>query len=284
MITLLPTPIGNLGDVSLRMLEVLADSQVVLCEDTRVTKKLITLLQKKSIISSNFPKIFEKKEFYSFHSHNHQDFLRYHQRDFFMQNIVFLSDAGMPCVSDPGASLVSYAQENAIPYDILPGSNACVLAYCMSGNIDDGFFFGGFLPHKQQDRRKCLQNFFIAQESADKKMSIIFYESPHRILNSLEDIAFVDSQCSVFAIKEMTKKNQKYFRASASDMAKFLRSENLQGEWVLVLTPTLRSEYKNLSFSDIENMDLPPKIKAKLLAKISHQDAKNIYDVLVKKA
>lgn len=283
MITLLPTPIGNLGDVSLRMLEVLADSQVVLCEDTRVTKKLITLLQKKLIISNNFPKIFEKKEFYSFHSHNYQEFLKSHQRDFFMQNVVFLSDAGMPCVSDPGASLVSYAQENAIAYDILPGSNACVLAYCMSGNIDDGFVFGGFLPHKQQDRRKCLQDFFVAQGSIDKKISIIFYESPHRILDSLEDVAFVDSQCGVFVIKEMTKKNQKYFRACAGEMTKLLRDENLQGEWVLVLTPTIQSEHKNLSFGDIENMDLPPKIKAKLLARISHQDVKSIYETLIKR-
>ncbi|WP_158654747.1 MULTISPECIES: 16S rRNA (cytidine(1402)-2'-O)-methyltransferase [unclassified Helicobacter] len=282
MITLLPTPIGNLKDISFRTLEALAKSEVVLCEDTRVTKKLLTLLQRDSIITQNFPKIFEEKVFFSFHSHNQEEFLRKQDKSFFARDVVFLSDAGMPCISDPGALLVKYAQENNIAYDVLPGSNACLLAYCMSGNIDDGFIFGGFLPHKQQDRRKCLQDFFYSQSFLQKKLSIIFYESPHRILEALKDIVFVDSQCEVFAIKEMSKKNQKFFYSTAIEVLEKLQTENLKGEWVLILKSKRQNDYKSLSFEDISNMEIPPKIKAKLLAKMSNQDVKKIYESLIK--
>lgn len=283
MITLLPTPIGNLKDISFRTLEALAESDIVLCEDTRVTKRLLALLQRDPVITQNFPRIFEKKIFLPFHSHNQDDFLKNQSRDFFLEkNIVFLSDAGMPCISDPGALLVKYAQENDIAYDVLPGSNACLLAYCMSGIIDDGFMFGGFLPHKQQDRRKCLQDFFYSQKSLQKSLSIIFYESPHRILEAIEDIVFIDSQCEVFAIKEMSKRNQKFFYATAKEMLEKLKQENIKGEWVLILKSKKQENYKNLSFEDILSLELPPKVKAKLLAKVSNQDTKTIYKNLIK--
>ena len=276
MITLLPTPIGNLGDISLRTLEVLAESEIVLCEDTRVTKKLLSLLQKSPIISSNFPEIFQDKVFYPFHSHNQREFLAQRDRAFFDKKVVFLSDAGMPCVSDPGALLVAYAQEHGIAYDVLPGSNACVLAYCMSGVEDSGFVFGGFLPHKKEERKKVLLEYFGANSRLSGNQSIIFYESPHRILDSLADLAALDRECKVFAIKEMTKINQKFFTGSAQEVLGRIKGENIKGEWVLVLNPTHTQE-RVLSLEEIEQMSLPPKVRAKLLAKLTGQDPKAIY-------
>lgn len=281
MITLLPTPIGNLYDVSLRMLDALARSEIVLCEDTRITKKLISLLSKNPIIVQNFSQIFEEKKFFPFHSHNQEEFLENVKKDFFQQNVVFLSDAGMPCVNDPGALLVRYAQENQIPYDVLPGSNACILAYCLSGVIDDGFIFGGFLPHKQQARRKVLESFFNYCANVEKKLSLIFYESPHRILESLLDICVVDEECEVFAVKEMSKLNQKYFKGSAREVARILPNQNIQGEWVLVLNP-IKPPQGVLNLSDITSLPLPPKIKAKLIAKITNEDTKKIYQDMVR--
>ncbi|CBG39952.1 16S rRNA (cytidine(1402)-2'-O)-methyltransferase [Helicobacter mustelae] len=285
MITLLPTPIGNLGDVSLRMLEALAQSEVVLCEDTRVTKKLIALLQKNPLITQNFPGIFAPKIFHAFHSHNQEEFLDSLEKnalDLRVRNVVFLSDAGMPCINDPGALLVSYAQREGIAYDVLPGSNACVLAYCMSGIVDDGFIFGGFLPHKQGERKKILETFLTQQASSPKKMSVIFYESPHRILDSLRDLCDIEEDCGVFAIKEMSKKNQKFFAGSAREVWKILQNQNIQGEWVLLLSTTKKPK-SSLGAEEIKLMDLPPKIKAKLLSRLGLGDVKSIYANLMEK-
>ena len=280
MITLVPTPIGNLGDISLRALEAIDQSEVVLCEDTRVTKKLFSLLKKNPLIFDHFPNIFKEKCFFSFHSHNQEEFLKTHQIDFFQQNVVFLSDAGMPCINDPGALLVSFAQKHHIAYDIVAGSNACLLAYCMSGIINDGFIFGGFLPHKREDRRACLREFF-SHTDMQRDLSVIFYESPHRILEAMRDIDFVDKECEVFAIKEMTKRNQKFFKGKAYEVLEILKDQNINGEWVLLLSPQKKKK-QMINIDEILQMDLPPKIKAKILARAMDTSPKDLYEQLIK--
>lgn len=256
---------------------------MILCEDTRVTKKLLHLLSRDAFISANFPKLSQTKRIFSLHSHNEEDFLQDGvfaklQIDFKSQNVVYMSDAGMPCVSDPGARLIEYAQSRGIEYDVLAGGSAVVLAYAMSGNTDDGFLFGGFLPHKEAQRRKCLSECFEHLEC--KNVSIIFYESPHRILESLKDLVFVDAQCKVFAIKEMTKMNQKFFKGSALEVLAMLEHQNTQGEWVLVLKPSIKAR-EVLSLFEIKQMDLPPKIKVKLISKITKEDPKALYQQLI---
>ncbi len=284
MLYLLPTPLGNLRDITLRTLDILNMADILLCEDTRVTKKLLTLLSKDTLIAQNFPNINEQKPMFSLHSHNEKNFLQDEmlsklQIDLQNQTIVYMSDAGMPCISDPGARLIEYARDRGIDYDVVPGGSAVVLAYAISGIDSDGFIFGGFLPHKREERRGCLAEFFERLDMA-KKISVIFYESPHRILDSLRDIAFVDSQCQVFAIKEMTKLNQKVFQGRVDSVLKDLESKNIQGEWVLVLRPQIRLK-EMIGLSEIRQMDIPPKIKAKLIAKISSEDTKTIYQQII---
>ncbi len=118
MLCLVPTPIGNLEDISIRSLRILKEAELIFCEDTRVTKKLLTLLGEKNNLD------FSNKEFKSFHSHNENHILQSLTKETFSKNVVYVSDAGMPCVSDPGATLVDYCIKNQIPYDVLPGLDA----------------------------------------------------------------------------------------------------------------------------------------------------------------
>ncbi|MDO7252946.1 16S rRNA (cytidine(1402)-2'-O)-methyltransferase [Helicobacter cappadocius] len=281
MLTLLPTPIGNLADITLRSLQVLADSDVIMCEDVRVGKKLISLLEKNSLIKDNFPKIFDSKQFIPFHSHNEKEFLDSIHRGFFEKNIVFISDAGMPCVSDPGMSLVAYAMSENIPYDVLPGVSASVSAYCFSGIVSDGFLFAGFLPHKQKDRKERIANLMQGISILQQDVVIVVYESPHRILDSLGDIVCLYPNIHLFAIKEMTKLHQKFFYGKAVDVLEEIKKVNTNGEWVLVMNVEKKIE-PSLTLAQISQMDIPPKVKAKILAKLENKDIKSIYERICK--
>ncbi|PAF45045.1 16S rRNA (cytidine(1402)-2'-O)-methyltransferase [Helicobacter sp. 11S02596-1] len=277
MLTLLPTPIGNLADITLRALQALGEANVVMCEDIRVTKKLIALFGKNPIIAEHFSAIFEKKDFVSFHSHNEKDFFKNLTQDFFHQNnVVYMSDAGMPCVSDPGISLIAYAIANNIPYDVLPGASAGVVAYASCGFDAQGFLFAGFLPHKQKERRERILNLLQGCAYLEQSIPIVMYESPHRILDTLEDLALLTPNARLFAIKEMTKMHQKYFIGQAREVCAQIESLNTSGEWVLVLFSDTKME-RSLSSAQILQLDIPPKIKAKILSKLQNEDTKSLY-------
>lgn len=264
--------------MTLRGLEALASCDVLLCEDVRVTKRLVFLLEQQAwarpVLQAHVHK--QQKSFVPLHSHNQDAFLRQVEPSFFRdQHVVFASDAGMPCVSDPGARLVSFAQEHGIDYDVLPGPSACVSAYSASGFGAPEFYFVGFLPPKIKDRRAK-----ISQLIAKGQGIFVFYESPHRLLDTLKDLALLAPDATLFAIKEMTKLHQRYYKASVLEVYEQLRDlahlKALQGEWVLVLESLAKPE-PSLSLHEIREMDLPPKIKAKLLSKLLNVSAKEIY-------
>ena len=270
VLTLVPTPIGNLEDMSKRALTALLDAELIFCEDTRVTKRLLSLLSEKNNLTFNC------KEFKSFHSHNEQQVLSTLTPDDFNKNIVYASDAGMPCVSDPGASLVDYAIKNNIEYDVIPGANAVLTAFAMSGFENTEFTFFGFLAHKGKERASKLST--VMQSS----ILSILYESPHRLLKTLNEISAIDENRTIFLAKEITKKFQKTYKDTALNISKKMKDENIRGEWVIVIEPTL-FEGEHLALSDIENLDIPPKIKAKLLAKMKGLKTKEVYqDILAK--
>ena len=128
MLTLVPTPIGNLEDISKRAITALLEAELIFCEDTRVTKKLLHLLSQRENLE------FKCNDYKSFHSHNEKHVLTTLSPEDFNKNIVYVSDAGMPCVSDPGATLVQYCIENSIEYDVLPGANAVLNLYRCNAN------------------------------------------------------------------------------------------------------------------------------------------------------
>lgn len=336
MLTLIPTPLGNLKDITIRALEHLATAEVVLCEDTRVAKSLFRNLFDKfeDKFASEFAKDFRKdfdresasslidskrvdkvdkcdslknsldfipspktlnpksKQFISLHSHNERDFLSTIAPDFFSQEVIYISDAGMPSICDPGALLVKYAQTHNLPYNVLVGGCALSVAFCFSGFAHQGFVFGGFLPHKSSERVAKLQ------ECTLSSLPTIWYESPHRILDSLCDIEKYLPDNRIFAIKEISKLHQRHFSGKASEILSALspsknakskkNSDNnegkiLQGEWVLILEPSLaKPPCLTLYESDIISLEIPPKAKAKLLSALTGKDAKTIYTTLTK--
>ncbi len=272
MLTFVPTPIGNLGDLSLRSIEILKEAELILCEDTRVTKRLIQLISQKLDILIDTT----NKEFKSVHSHNEKAFLTNENKELLLvKNVVYVSDAGMPCISDPGAFLVSFCIENNIKYDVLPGANAVLTAFAMSGFTEKKeFTFFGFLPHKGKDRQNQLQNIL------ENKFITILYESPHRLLKLLSQIEAIDKNREIFIVKELTKMYQQSFKGTVKDINNQLKLTDIRGEWVVIINSTITSTGEALSIKDIEDLDLPPKQKAKLIAKISGQTIKDIYNSL----
>jgi 16S rRNA (cytidine1402-2'-O)-methyltransferase len=274
MLTLIPTPIGNLGDVSFRTIDVLKEGEILLCEDTRVSKKLLSLLSEK--YSVTFPKF----EFISIHSHNEKHFIQNEDNIHLLKekNCIYMSDAGMPCVSDPGAVLVQTCIEKDVEYDVIPGANAILTAYAMSGFTNTSFSFYGFLPHKSENRYNQLYQIMHTQT-----LSIV-YESPHRLLKLLEQIKNIDPNREVFIAKEMSKKYQTFLKNSADKLFYTLKDTSIKGEWVVIIQRDETQIKKgSLTEDDILPLDIPPKQKAKLLSKLTGKTIKTIYGELTNK-
>lgn len=270
MLVFIPTPIGNLGDISFRTIEVLKDGDIVLCEDTRVTHKLLNLISQKYNVT--FPKF----QLISLHSHNEKKFLTKENQELLINNnCIYMSDAGMPCVSDPGSLLVDFCLENNILFDVLPGANAVLTAYANSGFPNTTFTFFGFLPHKGNDRKDKLASVLNSEHLA------IVYESPYRLLKLIEEIDYLEPNRTIFVMKEITKKYQTRYKGIAKDILEELYKKDIKGEWVVIVENKEKENCGVITLQDIEILKLPPKQKAKLISKLTGQNIKEIYNNLV---
>ena len=269
MLSLIPTPIGNIGDISLRSIELLREADILLCEDTRVTKKLIHILKER--YNTAFK---EHQEFISLHSHNEKEFVAKLEPSFFEQNVVYVSDAGMPGISDPGQAIVAYCIQNGVEYDVLPGANALLTAFVASGFEQTQMLFFGFLDHKGASRSagltKALYNGFTT----------ILYESPHRLEKLLLEIKEEEPLRELFLAKELTKKYQNYFRGTAEAILKKLNG-NYRGEWVVIISAGESQAESAITQKDILALDLPKKTQAKLISKITGENTKACYQRLL---
>lgn len=283
MLTLVPTPIGNLSDITLRALEALKQAEVILCEDTRVTKKLFELLISRNLLTlpsgEDSQSFIAKKHFISFHSHNEKDFIISLKSSFFESNVLYVSDAGTPCISDPGAKLVSYAIKHNVPFDILPGSCALNVAFCGSGIESTPFVFAGFLPHKSLERKKAIAQF--AKLRIGGAYSVICYESPHRILEALDDIDSISPHIALSVQKELTKLHQQRFYGNAKEIRQKIESSSVRGEWVIVFEFQESNEEVGLGYEEVFLLDIPPKIMAKILSKMNGKSVKECYEDLL---
>ena len=218
-------------------------------------------------------------DYRAFHTHNADAFLKNTPKDFFLQNIAFLSDAGMPCISDPGVELVRYLQLHNLPFEVVGGISAVTLVVAFSGIVEKEFCFLGFPPHKTKERKES----FI--KALKNPYPIVFYESPHRLMESLEMMAQIDAQRIIFLAKELTKKHQQTFKGSLEEILAILRdAENTalhKGEWAMVIdkSPPSQTE-KSLTQDDVLSLEIPPKIKAKILAKINGGKVSDYYHSL----
>jgi len=265
MLTFVPTPIGNLEDISIRALRAITNAEIILCEDTRVSKKLITLLGKKNSINMR------DKEYISLHSHNEAQKIDSFKIEMFEKSIIYMSDAGMPCISDPGSLLIRYLQKKEIEYDFIPGANAALVAYGMSGFLENSWSFYGFLPHKDNKRLTELSSIM------NSDLNTIIYESPHRIESLLNEIEAIDNNREIFIVKEISKLHQFSIRSTIIEVKN--RVKNFKGEWVVIIKSKPKKE-KTLNIHEVLNFDIPPKIKAKLLSKMDNRAIKEWYKEL----
>lgn len=269
MLTLVPTPIGNIEDISLRSIEVLKKAEILFCEDTRVSKKLLTLLTERFDIK------FPDYKFISLHSHNEKSILDSIDIEIFSKECVYLSDAGMPGISDPGLLLVRFCQENNIKYDILPGANAALVSIVMSGFDTKNFLFYGFLPHKGKERGDALLKVL------NSGYPTIVYESTHRILKLFEEIAAMAPDIEVFAIKEITKLFQTTFKGCAKELYEVIKNANLKGEWVLVINSIVEKEFDPKITTLLKSLDISKKDASKILSALSGKNPKECYSLLL---
>ncbi len=220
---LVATPIGNLGDITLRALEVLRNVDRIACEDTRQTQKLLNHFQ------------IEKKTL-SCHEHNERSRAAELIQDMKAgRPIALVSDAGTPGVSDPGSWLVREAIAAGIPVFPIPGANAAVSALIASGLPSDEFEFLGFLPEKAGARRTKLEN--LATERHETARTLIFYEAPHRLLDTLADLESVfGPQLRVAVARELTKIHEEFLRGTVAEVRRELASrDRIRGEITLLI-------------------------------------------------
>lgn len=212
------TPIGNLEDLTMRALRVLKEVDLIACEDTRQTRKL---LDHYGI----------EKPLVSYHEHNEparaEELLRKLKSG---MSVAQVSDAGMPGIADPGYRVIKLAIENGIPVVPIPGPSALVAALVGSGLPTDAFEFRGFLPAKSGQRRTALEELRSAEQT------VVVYEAPHRIREALEDVVEVlGPQRPVVIARELTKIHEEFLRGSAAELLEKVRSRELKGEITLLI-------------------------------------------------
>lgn len=251
------TPIGNLEDITYRAVRTLREVDRIACEDTRHSRKLL----------NHFA---IEKPLVSLHDHNEEgrteELLRRLGEG---ESIALISDAGTPLISDPGFRLVRAAAAAGIRIVPIPGASAAIAALCVSGLPTDAFHFGGFLPVKKMQRRKLLEGL------RGDETTHIYYEAPHRIRETLDDIHEALGDRPVVVARELTKLHEEILRGTASGIADGLRLRtSIPGEITLVigkglgLTPTgeevpIQEEFDGLLAAGIERMQAMKDIAAR---------------------
>ena len=239
MLYIVATPIGNLEDITLRAIRILKEVDYVFAEDTRVTKKLLNHLEIETTI-------------YRYDEHTKQ-----HQVENIVnllkegKNIALVTDAGTPCISDPGYEVVDEALKNDIKVVPIPGVSAMTAAASVAGVSMRRFVFEGFLP-KKKGRQTLLKSF------ADEKRTIMFFESPHRVVRTLKDIEEFIGEREVVLIREITKIYEEIVRGTTKELIEKFENKTLKGEYVIIVRGNEIEEKKekiNKYAKDIEEED-----------------------------
>lgn len=241
------TPIGNLEDITYRAVRILREADLIACEDTRHTQRLLD-------------RFGIDKPLVSYHEHNEQsrsDELIARLRE--GANIALVSDAGTPLIADPGYRVVGKARDAGIMVVPVPGPSAALAALSASGLPTDAFLFRGFLPAKGGQRRRVLE------QLAELDVSLVFYEAPHRILETLGDIASVMGARPVVLARELTKIHEEFLAGTAAELLDRLRQrEAIRGEFTIVVgkstgsveeTGTIEEVVEELIRSGVPRMD-----------------------------
>lgn len=268
------TPIGNLGDITLRCLETLKTVDIVACEDTRTAKKLFTHF------NINPPSLISYEE----HSEEIRcdELIRHLKAG---RNIAVISEGGTPLISDPGYRLVSTAASMGIRVVPIPGVSSVTAALSAAGCATDRFTFLGFLPRKEEERLKVLRK--VSQDN----ITAVFFESPHRIEATLTDLNKILPDRKIILCRELTKIYEEFLRGTAEEISRVITEKGgLKGEITLIIEKTAEetgNEEITLSvegFCDLLTIqaDLPPSKAAAIAAKLFNKKKNDIYNLIIK--
>jgi 16S rRNA (cytidine1402-2'-O)-methyltransferase len=213
---LVATPIGNLEDMSPRAVRVLREASLIAAEDTRHSGKLLKHFEIETPITSYF-------------EHNKLDKLDFILEKLSTGDVALISDAGTPAVNDPGYELVKAALQAHHDVKPIPGPSAPITALTVSGLPTDSFLYLGYLPHKTSERHKTLE------EVENQPYTLVFFESPYRIVESLEDISSILGDRHICVAREMTKMFEEYWRGKVSGAVDHFKSQPARGEFTLVI-------------------------------------------------
>ena len=272
---LVATPIGNLQDITLRAIRTLKEVDIIVAEDTRHTLKLLNHLEiSKPLISYQ----------------RHSDEKRINEiieKILEGKNIALVTDAGTPGISDPGSVVVRKCIENNIPFEVLPGATAITTALVYSGLDTTKFIFRGFIPRETKERK------ILTEEIKDKKETLIFYESPHRLIDSLDYLKQSLGNRDIAVCRELTKLHEDIYRGSIQDAYNWFLENKPRGEFVLVISGKSDSEFraekeKELSGITIEqhlinliNQGIDKKDAIKIVAKEREIPKKEVYKIAI---
>ena len=232
------TPIGNLGDMTPRVVDTLRAVDVIAAEDTRNSIKLLNHFEIHTPMTS-------------YHEYNKVEKARKLIEQLVAgQNIALITDAGTPAISDPGEVLVRMCQESGIPVTSLPGPAACITALTLSGLPTRRFCFEGFLPSDKRERREVLEE--LVRESR----TMILYEAPHHLVRTLEELYDILNDRNVTLCRELTKKFESVMPTTLAKALEYYKNQEPKGEYVLVIRGKSREEKRQEEISAWENMSI----------------------------
>lgn len=230
------TPIGNLEDITLRALKTLESVDFIAAEDTRVTLKLLTHYE-------------IRKTLVSYHEHSTGSCTEnIIARLLDGKNCAIVTDAGMPCISDPGEPLIRMCYEHDIPVKVVPGASAAVSALAISGLDTSRFSFEGFLSVTKKQRIEHLEH------TKSKTETMIFYEAPHKLVNTLKDMLVYFGDRKISLCRELTKVYEEVLRMTISEAVEYYSSRNPKGEYVLVVEGAKKTDSENISIEKAVEM------------------------------
>lgn len=252
---LVPTPIGNLKDITLRALEVLKNADIIAAEDTRQSLKLL-----------NHYEI--KKPLISYHQHNEgdksEDIIKRLEGG---ENVALVTDAGTPGISDPGSVIVNKCIENNIDFEVLPGATAITTALVYSGLDTSKFIFRGFLPRENKERLP------IAEELKERTETIIFYEAPHRLRDTLEFLLKEFGNRNIALCRELTKLHEEIIRLPLNDALEYYENLQPRGEYVLVMEGKSLEKIEEERLKQWEKLTIPQHILKYINEGLSKKEA-----------
>jgi 16S rRNA (cytidine1402-2'-O)-methyltransferase len=261
------TPIGNLEDISQRAIRILSAVTLIAAEDTRTTGKLLSAYGIHTPLTS-------------YHEHNKLTKLDYILDCLTKGDVALVSDAGMPGISDPGYELISALSTKNIPIIPIPGPSALISALVVSGLPTDRFLYLGFLPHKHSDRVKMIR------DNSNQRATLIFYESPHRLAESLQDLLDILGDRRIAVCRELTKLHEEVFRGTLSEAAGHFTQP--RGEFTLVVEGNT-GPAEELSLATIEQLIRQARNSGKTaraalpeIARTSGRSRKELYNLWLK--